>query len=373
MPPRCRPRVTTSTNANEGEEVRGLTDSIGAMLRGVLDMVQHPRSVKKRDIYDAGEVEFKGAKGPIDTYSWVDKMEMAFKSTKLPEEKKVKMIVSFLDDSAHHWWTLAMRNNDGAQTMTWEQFKTLFLGQYFNHSHCSKIQSDFLNMKKRDDEGVIEFEQLGQLWPLRPGGLIVLGLEISMVPVKQPCPYACIAAAEPLQGPYVSSRVSNAATQQVLAPHQNQASKTFSSSKLMQCGIVPYAKTLNDVLVGFADAGYLSDPHKGRSQTGYVFTMGTTMISWRSTKQTFVATSSNHSEIIALHEAIKECVWLRSVITHIRESNGLASTTEALTCIYEDNAACIEQMKLGFIKADNTKHISLKLFYNQQQQQLLNI
>ncbi|KAL6176529.1 hypothetical protein ACLB2K_053162 [Fragaria x ananassa] len=84
---------------------------------------------------------------------------MAFESTELPEEKKVKMTVSFLDDSAHHWWTLARRNNDGAQTMTWEQFKALFVGQYFNHSHHRRIQSDFLNMKKRDDEGVIEFEQ----------------------------------------------------------------------------------------------------------------------------------------------------------------------------------------------------------------------
>ena len=43
------------------------------------------------------------------------------------------------------------------------------------------------------------------------------------------------------------------------------------------------------------------------------------------------------------------------------------------TCIYEDNAACIEQMKLGFIKGDNTKHISPKFFYNQQQQSLLKI
>ena len=40
MPPRRRPRVATSINANEGEEVRGLADSFGAMLRGVLDRVQ---------------------------------------------------------------------------------------------------------------------------------------------------------------------------------------------------------------------------------------------------------------------------------------------------------------------------------------------
>ena len=40
-----------------------------------------------------------------------------------------------------------------------------------------------------------------------------------------------------------------------------------------------YNKNPSDVLMGFADAGYLSDPHKGRSQTGYVFTMGNTEIS----------------------------------------------------------------------------------------------
>ncbi|KAL6177802.1 hypothetical protein ACLB2K_049324 [Fragaria x ananassa] len=158
MPPRRRPRVATSSNANEGDDVRGLVDSIGNMLRGDLDRVQHPRFVRKRDVSDAGAVEFKGAKGPLDAYSWVDKIERAFESTKLPEEKKVKMAVSFLDDSAHHWWTLARRNNDSAQTMTWEQFKALFLGQYFNHSHRSRIQADFLSMVKRDDEGVIEFE-----------------------------------------------------------------------------------------------------------------------------------------------------------------------------------------------------------------------
>ncbi|BBG93440.1 transposable element gene [Prunus dulcis] len=67
-------------------------------------------------------------------------------------------------------------------------------------------------------------------------------------------------------------------------------------------------------IVGYADAGYLSDPHQGQSQTGYVFTCGGIAISWSSTKQTLVATSSNHSEILALHEASRECVWLRSVI-----------------------------------------------------------
>jgi hypothetical protein len=40
-----------------------------------------------------------------------------------------------------------------------------------------------------------------------------------------------------------------------------------------------FTKYHYDILVGFADVGYLSNPHKGHSQTGYIFIMGNTAIS----------------------------------------------------------------------------------------------
>ncbi|GJW23274.1 retrovirus-related pol polyprotein from transposon TNT 1-94 [Tanacetum coccineum] len=73
----------------------------------------------------------------------------------------------------------------------------------------------------------------------------------------------------------------------------------------------------NTSLVGFADAGYMSDHHNGRSQL----------------------------EILAIHEASRECVWLRNVTQHIRRSCGISSETETPTVLYEDNAACIAQLK----------------------------
>ncbi|XP_056697613.1 secreted RxLR effector protein 161-like [Spinacia oleracea] len=97
-------------------------------------------------------------------------------------------------------------------------------------------------------------------------------------------------------------------------------------------------------LIGFADAGYLSDPHNARSQTGYVFTCGGTAISWRSMKQTIAATSSNHAEILAIHEASRY-------------------GKEAPTVMYEDNAACIAQLKDGYTKRDRTKHMLPKFFF----------
>ncbi|GJZ63405.1 hypothetical protein Tco_0619826 [Tanacetum coccineum] len=106
---------------------------------------------------------------------------------------------------------------------------------------------------------------------------------------------------------------------------------------------------------------YFSDPHKARSQIRYVFLNGGTAISWRSHKQTLVATSSNHAEVIALHEASRECVWLRSMTQLILTSCGLEKDGNP-TLIYKDNSACVSQMKEGYVKSDRTKHIPPRFF-----------
>ena len=97
-------------------------------------------------------------------------------------------------------------------------------------------------------------------------------------------------------------------------------------------------------MIGYADVGHLSDPHKVKSQTGYVFTNRGTTIFWRSQKQTLVTTSSNHSKIIALHEASRECVWIRSMTQHIEESFGLPVNKNS-KILYEDNVVCNPQLK----------------------------
>ena len=45
-----------------------------------------------------------------------------------------------------------------------------------------------------------------------------------------------------------------------------------------------YSKESKLQLIWYANVGYLSNPHKARSQMGYVFTYGATTISWRSVK-----------------------------------------------------------------------------------------
>ena len=61
-------------------------------------------------------------------------------------------------------------------------------------------------------------------------------------------------------------------------------------------------------LVGYTDAGYLSEPHEAQSQTVFVFTCGGIAITWCSTKQTMVATFSNNTKLLSFHETRKECI-----------------------------------------------------------------
>lgn len=122
-----------------------------------------------------------------------------------------------------------------------------------------------------------------------------------------------------------------------------------------------YPKSADPKLVGYCDTGYKSDIAIAKSQTGYVFLRHGAAISWKSVKQTITATSSNHAKIIALHEASRECIWLRSIDKFIQTTCGF-SYDDSPTILHEDNSACIAQMQVGFIKGNRTKHIDPKYF-----------
>jgi hypothetical protein len=113
-----------------------------------------------------------------------------------------------------------------------------------------------------------------------------------------------------------------------------------------------YKRNQELTMVGYADVGYMSDPHNARSQTGFIFLYGGTTIFWGSFKQTLVATSTNHSEIIAMYEAARECVWLRRMTNQILKSCVLNIINNP-TIIYEDNAACVAQMHMGYVRANS--------------------
>ena len=80
-------------------------------------------------------------------------------------------------------------------------------------------------------------------------------------------------------------------------------------------------------------------------------------------KVTMVATSSNHSKILVLHEASRKCVWLRSMVGHICRICQISLINETPIMLFENNATCNAQIKSEYIKGDRINHISPKFFY----------
>ena len=93
-------------------------------------------------------------------------------------------------------------------------------------------------------------------------------------------------------------------------------------------------------LIGYGDAGYLSNPHKGRSQTSYLFVYRGIVIYCRCIKKILVATSSNHSEIITIHKKNSR-VYMAKVNYPTHKKSGLTTIENSLTILFKDNIACI--------------------------------
>ncbi|XP_070682532.1 uncharacterized protein [Malus domestica] len=71
------------------------------------------------------------------------------------------------------------------------------------------------------------------------------------------------------------------------------------------------------VLEGFTDVNWISDSTDTKSTSGYVFTLGGAVISWKSSKQTCIARSTMESEFIALDMAGGEAEWLRDFLEDV--------------------------------------------------------
>ena len=79
------------------------------------------------------------------------------------------------------------------------------------------------------------------------------------------------------------------------------------------------------VLRAFSDANWTGDPTDRRSTTGYCFFLGSSLISWRSKKQTFVAHSNTEAKYRALADTTSELLWLRWLLKDLGVSTSSAT------------------------------------------------
>ncbi|KAH9679431.1 hypothetical protein KPL71_026128 [Citrus sinensis] len=108
---------------------------------------------------------------------------------------------------------------------------------------------------------------------------------------------------------------------------KDQSPKT--SKEIDRMRRVPYAEAV----------GSLIDSRK--STSGYVFTLGSGVISWRSVKQSCIADSTTEAEYVVASEAAKKTVWLRKFLQDLEVVHVITSPLK----LFYDNSGAIAQSK----------------------------
>jgi len=127
-----------------------------------------------------------------------------------------------------------------------------------------------------------------------------------------------------------------------------------------------YNKETQDELIGYCDSDYAGDLMSRKSTSGYVFTLHGRPIAWSSSLQKVTALSSSEAEYMAISEALKELLWLRSLL----KSLGLEQTEE--TELKVDNQAAIALSKNPEFHK-RSKHIGVRFHRIRQEQELGNV
>ncbi|CAI7900968.1 unnamed protein product [Closterium sp. NIES-54] len=116
------------------------------------------------------------------------------------------------------------------------------------------------------------------------------------------------------------------------------------------------------VLTGHADASWVDDLATQRSSQGYTFSLGSSSVSWRSTRSFSVHSSSCEAEIYAGAMAAQELRWLTYLLTDLGEA------PRSPPVLYVDNKAMLALCQKHRLE-HRTKHIALCYFFARELQQ----
>ncbi|CAI7897338.1 unnamed protein product [Closterium sp. NIES-54] len=120
------------------------------------------------------------------------------------------------------------------------------------------------------------------------------------------------------------------------------------------------------VLTGHADASRVDDLATQHSSQGYTFSLGSSYVSWRSTRSSSVLSSSCEAEIYAGAMAAQELRWLTYLLIDLGEA------PRSPPVVYVDNKAKLalcQEHRLEHRLEHRTKHIALRYFLARELQQ----
>ncbi|XP_038707298.1 secreted RxLR effector protein 161-like [Tripterygium wilfordii] len=113
-----------------------------------------------------------------------------------------------------------------------------------------------------------------------------------------------------------------------------------------------YKKGGDEELVGYTDSDYVGDQDDRRSTSGYVFMMGSGVVSWSSKKQPVVTLSTIEVEFISAESSACQAMWLRRILQQLKHDQC------KVIVVYCDNVSAIKLSK-NPVMHGHSKHIDV--------------
>ena len=116
-----------------------------------------------------------------------------------------------------------------------------------------------------------------------------------------------------------------------------------------------YRRTYSLEVIGYSDADFVGCVDSRKSTSGYIFKLADGVVSWRSAKQTLIATSTMEAEFVSCFEASSHGVWLKSFISGLRIWDSISRPLK----LYCDNSTVVFMAKNNK-SGSRSKHIDIK-------------
>lgn len=114
-------------------------------------------------------------------------------------------------------------------------------------------------------------------------------------------------------------------------------------------------KTSNDIAMGLVDSDFAGCVDTRKSQTGLVFIVFGTTVSWKVSLQQVVALSTTEVKYMPITEVVKEAIWLKGVLTEL-------DLDQKCIQIWSDSLGAIHLSK-NQVFHERSKHIGVKMHF----------
>ena len=116
-----------------------------------------------------------------------------------------------------------------------------------------------------------------------------------------------------------------------------------------------YKRTDNLEIIGYSNSNFAGCVDSRKSISGYIFMFAGGNVSWRSAKQTLIATSIMEAEVVSCFEATSHGVWMKSFIYGLRIVDSISKPLK----VFCNNSTAVFLAKNN--KSGNrNKHIDIK-------------